>query len=106
MKSNTKAALCYVFGIISALIFLAIEKNDEFVRKSAAQSLAFNLLFLVVDYAVRFIPIFKTLIASSLRLFFVVVAVILIIKALQRIYYKLPFVGDFAEKYFLNLFLK
>lgn len=43
MDNRVKAAFSYVFGWITGIIFLAIEKEDEFVRKSAAQSFVLSL---------------------------------------------------------------
>ena len=46
MDNRVKAAFSYVFGWITGIIFLAIEKEDEFVRKSAAQSFVLSLFLL------------------------------------------------------------
>ncbi len=49
MDNRVKAAFSYVFGWITGIIFLAIEKEDEFVRKSAAQSFVLSLFLLACN---------------------------------------------------------
>ena len=39
LSKNTAAALCYVAGWVSGLVFLLVEKKDEFVRFHAMQSI-------------------------------------------------------------------
>ena len=57
MDNRVKAAFSYVFGWITGIIFLAIEKEDEFVRKSAAQSFVLSLFLLACNLLVFWIPI-------------------------------------------------
>ena len=51
LDSNVAGALSYLFGIVTGLIFFLIEKDDQFVRWHAAQSMAFNGV-LIVAYIV------------------------------------------------------
>ena len=48
LDANVAAALCYVFGFFSGILFLATEKRSRFVRFHAVQStLAFAGLFVI-----------------------------------------------------------
>ncbi|RJT02674.1 DUF4870 domain-containing protein [Halococcus sp. IIIV-5B] len=55
LDSNVAGALSYVFGFVSGLIFYLIEKEDEFVRWHAAQSIALSAVVAVVSIALSFV---------------------------------------------------
>ena len=55
LDSNVAGALSYLFGMISGLIFFLIEKDDQFVRWHAAQSMAFSGLLIVTYIALTFL---------------------------------------------------
>lgn len=98
LNKNVAATLCYVFGWISGLIFLLIEKQDQEVRFHAVQSIivfgALHLLSIILDASLIGIPLIPLIYLASLVLW-----ILLIIKAYQGEQYKLPFAGDLAEKW-------
>lgn len=98
LSKNMAATLCYVFGWISGLIFLLIEKQDQEVRFHAVQSIivfgALHLLSIILDASLIGIPLIPLIYLASLVLW-----ILLIIKAYQGEQYKLPFAGDLAEKW-------
>ena len=49
MEENIAGLLCYVFGWVSGLIFLLIDKRP-FVKFHAAQSIAFNIAFFAAGW--------------------------------------------------------
>lgn len=104
MKSNIKAMLAYFGLYITGIIFLAIEKDDEFVRKSAAQSIVFGIATNLLSICISFTPFIGGFINSIFSLFCFVIWLILICKAYNNTYYKLPIIGDISEKYVLNWF--
>src|SRR5690349_20526107 len=90
-NQNTNAALCYLFGWVTGLIFLLVEKDNKFVRFNAAQSLlTFGVLGVLMMVLFFLAPIF--MIAS------VVLWAYLMYQAYQGKMVKLPVIGDFAEK--------
>lgn len=87
---NLKAALTYLFGFLTGIFFLMAEKNDQFVRFHAMQS---TITFLGL-FILNFIPLIQILVIPvSLVLW-----VVLMYKAYSGEKYKLPYVGDLAEK--------
>lgn len=106
MTNQTKAAITYVFGFISGIIFLILNKESEFVRKSAAQSTVFSLIYLILIVLFNLIPTVGTIIASIITVFAFIAWVMLIIKATHNIYLKIPFVSIISEKYVLNQLTK
>jgi len=93
-KGNVNAALTYVAGWITGLIFLLVEKKDEFIRFHAAQSLiVFGGVMIIT-----LIPALGQALALVLWPLSLVLWVILIVKAYQGEKFKLPVIGDLAEK--------
>lgn len=104
MKSNTKAMLSYLGIYITGIIFLATEKDDEFVRKSAAQSFVFGVALHLLSACILFTPFLGTFFYSIFSLFCFGIWILLIYKAYNNIYFKLPVIGDISEKYVINWF--
>jgi uncharacterized membrane protein len=90
LQENVEGLLCYLAGWITGLIFLLVEKENKFVRFHAIQSIGVSLVFMVLS----FIPIVN-FVAWIIGF---VLAIFLMIQAYQGKMYKLPFIGDFAEK--------
>lgn len=98
IKPNVAALLSYLLGFITGLIFLLIEKNNKFVRFHALQSIAtFGFIF-VAQWVIAFIPVLGPVISGLLSITAVVLWVVLMVKAYQGEKYKLPWLGDLAEK--------
>lgn len=104
MDSRSKAVLSYVFIFISGLIFLVTEKQDEFVRKSAAQSFVFSIVFIALGRVCDIIPFVGGLLSGLVGLAGFVLWIVLIAKAGQNIYFKLPIISDLSENYVLKWF--
>lgn len=93
LPRNTKAALSYVLGWLTGIVFLLIEK-DKFIRFHAMQSIitfgVLNILLLIPFIGWALTPLI--LIVSFLLWLF------LIFKAYQGEEFKLPIIGDFVQK--------
>ena len=109
MQNNMAGALCYIFGWITGVIFLLIDpyKNDKFVRFHAFQSIFFNLSLIVVYIAFMFLGFILAMIHLGLLLvpiWFVLgvgifaLWLFLMFKAYNNQKFKLPIIGDLAEK--------
>jgi len=93
LPKNTAAALSYVLGWLTGIVFLLIEK-DPFVRFHAMQSVTtFGLLTVF-----SLIPIIGWLLSPVFMLAGFILWLVLIFKAYQGEKFKLPVIGDFAEK--------
>jgi uncharacterized membrane protein len=98
MEENLAALLCYLLGFITGIIFFVVEKESEFVKFHAMQSImAFGGLF-ILNIVLGFIPIIGWAIGLLLNLASVVVWIVCMIKAYQGEKFKLPVIGDLAEK--------
>lgn len=102
LERNVAGLLCYLVGWVTGLIFLLIEKEDRFVRFHAMQSIVvFGALTVVglVLIPIFAIPIVGWLLTAAYWLLWVVVWIVLMVKAYQNQMYKLPVAGDFAERH-------
>lgn len=92
------AACSYLFGFISGLIILTVERKNRFVRFHATQSIITFITLFIAIVILEFIPIIGPVIGALLLLFSGIYALFLISKAIQGIYYKVPHIGNIVEK--------
>ena len=98
LEQNLAGLLCYVLGWVTGLVFLALEKENKFVRFHATQSIATFGALTVVIIILNFIPFIGWILGWLVNLLGLVLWIILMIKAYQGQTYKLPWAGNFAEK--------
>lgn len=98
VDENIEALLCYAFGWVTGLVFLLLEKNNQNVRFHAMQSLIVFLTLWVGSVVLVMVPLIGPIVAMLTWPFSVVLWIILMLKAYQGGRYKLPVVGDIAEK--------
>jgi uncharacterized membrane protein len=112
MTSNVAAALTYLLGFITGIIFLVIEpyNKDPFVRFNAFQSIFLSIVYVVFSmvWGVLFgalliasLGFMFTLIALALRLVelaFFLLWLFLMYKAYKNERYSLPIIGALAAK--------
>ncbi len=97
-NENLMAAASYLLGFITGIIFLLLEKQNKFVRFHAMQStILFGGIF-VANIALGFIPILGWMVGLMLSLVAFILWIILMWKAFQGEMYKVPYVGDLAQK--------
>lgn len=111
MEENVAGLLAYIFGWITGLIFLLIDKRP-FVKFHAAQSIALNIAFLAVWFAFWIVSFFLTIVTAALHfpigflsvfffpvimLAFLVIWIFVMYKAYSHEKYKLPIIGNLVE---------
>ena len=118
LDENIAALLSYIFGWVSGLIFFLMEKDSRLVRFHAMQSILLNVLAIILIFVVWIATVVMvivgaavgdilgtlfTLLATLIWVVFgigMLIAVILcLVKAFQGQYFKLPIIGNFAEKF-------
>jgi len=93
LDENVAGLLCYLFGFVTGIIFLVLEKKSSFVKFHAKQSTITFLCLFVITLLVGWIPILGTLIL----IFSLILWLVLMIKALQGKRYGVPIVGKMVE---------
>ncbi len=105
MQPNVAAGLSYVLGWVTGLIFFLVEKQNRFVRFHAMQSILFFGGLTVINIALNIIGNFGVLWFLTLPLGWIIGLIglvgwiVLMINGFQGKYFKLPVIGDYAEKY-------
>jgi uncharacterized membrane protein len=95
--ANVAAALTYLVGFVTGIIFLLVEKDNKFVRFHAMQSTLVFIGIVAIDILLQIVPILGALVVV-----FVVIPVsailwlLLMYKAYQGEEFKLPLVGQMA----------
>jgi uncharacterized membrane protein len=109
LEQNTAALLSYIFTWVTGLIFYLLEKDNKYVRFHALQSILFGISWMVLSVVlvvvVRVLSIVPILGAFLSVIFwlvyvvaYVVILIMLMVKAFQGERYKLPIIGDIAER--------
>ena len=99
LPGHMAAILCYLLGWISGLIFYLIEKDSDFVRFHAAQSIIVFGGLTIISIVIQVLPFLGQLVGALLSLLGLALWIILMVKAGLKERYKLPWVGDLAEEY-------
>jgi uncharacterized membrane protein len=98
LDPNIAAGLSYVAGWVTGLIFFLIEKQNRLVRFHAMQSILFSAVWIVLGIVIGMIP-FLGFLGVLFNLGMFVVWIVLLVNAFQGKYFKLPVIGDYAERY-------
>jgi uncharacterized membrane protein len=101
MTSNVAGMLSYILGFITGIIFLVIEpyKRDPFVRFHAFQSIFYWVACFIIGIAlITILPFSLYPLIWLVRLAMFVGWIFLMYKAYSNEKFKLPLIGDLAEK--------
>lgn len=104
------ALLSYLLSWVTGLIFYLIEKDDKYVRFHAMQSIILGVVWIIVIVVLQTLfsvfifiaPALVSLLALLIPLLWlgmVVLTIVLMVKAYQGEKFKLPVIGDMAERY-------
>ncbi|MDE2312274.1 MAG: DUF4870 domain-containing protein [Patescibacteria group bacterium] len=97
MTPHAAAALSYVLGFITGIYFYVTSK-DAYVRFHAMQSTVLSVALIVLSIILGYVPVLGALLSPLISLGTLILVIVLIIKAYHGEKYKLPYIGDFAEK--------
>jgi len=106
LSENIEGALCYSFGFVTGIIFLFLEDDNKFVKFHAIQSTIVFLPLFIIYVAITFFPMVGMIMnMMSWPIIIPIFSFIIVIFWLFMMYkafigeiYKLPIVGDFAER--------
>jgi len=98
LEENVEGALAYLFTWLSGILLFLLEKESNFVRFHALQSTITFIGWFVVEFILMFIPLFGWFISSLMWIGMIILWLYCMIKAYQGEKFKLPIVGDIAEK--------
>ena len=119
LDANIAALLAYLLGFLGGLIFFFMEKSSRFVKFHAMQSILFQVLIAVFVIFAIIVSVILGVLSAAMNggviiailggLFTLVLVVVclalfigfvmLVIKAFQGQAFKLPIIGNMAEKF-------
>ena len=94
LPQNTAAALTYVLGWLTGLVFILVEKDNKIVRFHAMQSVIFFATLTIAS----FIPVIGWLLSPLLMIVGFIAWLICIYKAYNGEEFELPIAGKLARK--------
>lgn len=101
LPENAAAALCYLFGFVTGIIFLVLEpyNKNKLIRFHAFQSIFLNVVVLVIWEALRIIlPWGIWRLIGLIDLLFFILWIYMLLQTYQGKKVVLPVIGDLAEK--------
>ena len=99
LDENVEALLSYLLGWITGILFFLLERESRFVRFHAVQSIIVFLSITVLQAILPILPFLGSLFSTLLGVLAFILWIVLMVKAYQGEYFKLPIAGDLAEKY-------
>lgn len=108
LEANIAGALTYALGFITGIIFLVVEKQSDFVKFHARQSIVVWVAYFIVNWLVGFVIGFLPLALLALwgilsllvSLAGLGIWIWLMYKAYQGQMYEFPVLGQFAKGLF------
>ncbi len=97
LQENIASLLCYLFSWVSGLIFFFIDKRPA-VRFNAMQSIILGVAYFIIVMILTF-SVIGILIVWLLWIAFIILSIFLMIRAYQGNTWKLPLIGNLAEKW-------
>lgn len=109
LAPNIASMLCYICMPITSIVFMLMEKENKDVQFHAWQGTVFGVGYIVVIVAIEilaallgavvsFLGVVIGLLVPVLGLVAFILWIICLVKAYQGERWKIPYVGDFAEK--------
>jgi uncharacterized membrane protein len=99
LSDNAAGALAYV-TIIPAIIFLIVEpyNKNSYIRFHSWQSIFLGIAFVAIHIVLGIIPLIGWLVLMLLDLGFLVLWIVVILKALKGERFQLPVIGKYAAQ--------
>jgi len=98
LQPNVAGLLCYLVGWVTGIVFLIIEKENQFVRFHAIQSIIVFGALTVVNIILTFIPIIGWIVSVIIGIIAFILWILLMVRAYQGKRYKVPIAGNMAEQ--------
>ena len=98
LSQNGAAALSYVLGFLTGLFFY-LTRKEPYVKFHAMQSIIVSVSLMLISYLLGLIPPVGAWLSPLVGIASLILVIYLIIKAYNGEKYKLPYIGDLAEKH-------
>jgi len=99
LAENVAGLLCYVLGWVSGIVFILIEQENKFVRFHAIQSIIVFGSLSIASAVLTWLPFIGVFFAWLIGVLGFILWIVLMVKAVLGTKYKLPWAGNFAERW-------
>ncbi|MCS7165816.1 MAG: DUF4870 domain-containing protein [Candidatus Calescibacterium sp.] len=111
IQDNILAAVGYIIPVIAMIVYF-VEKENNFLKFHCLQSIILSMIVIAIFSIIssiicflQFIPAVGSILSCVFLLFLIpivlvifLIAIFLAVKAYNREYYKIPYIGDQVEK--------
>ena len=99
LSDNAASGLAY-FTLIPAIIFLVVAPYNQKaeIRFHCWQSIILGIVCVVIDVVLTLIPFVRWIVLPLFALLVLIVWILCIVKAFSGQRFKIPVIGDFADK--------
>ena len=98
LEPRLAAVLSYLFGFVTGIIFLVIERDSQYVRFHAMQSTVTFISLFVIRVVAEVIPLVGPALGWVANIAGIGLWALLMIKAWQGERYMLPMIGEMADE--------
>lgn len=98
LDENIAGLLCYVLGFISGIVVLVMEKENQFVRFHALQSIIWFVLLAIAGRILGWLPLIGGLLGGLVSIIVIASWLFLMYNAYMGKKFKIPMIGDAVEK--------
>lgn len=99
-NQKTKSVIAYIFGLIGGLIVLLMKDSEETTKIHAAQSITIFLMYYILKFVIRFLPLQIPYISHILNLLYIIAILVGIVKACNGNEPEIPVIGNIAKSVF------
>jgi uncharacterized membrane protein len=99
LQQNVAGMLSYLLTWVTGIVFYLLEPNNKFVRFHAVQSIVVFGAISILYFILWFVPVIGWVINIFLGLLAFILWIVLMVKAYLGQMWKVPVLGDIAEKW-------
>ena len=103
VDANIAALLSYLLGFVTGIVFFILEKDSKYVKFHAMQSILVSVALLIIYFILGLIPILGWILAFLISLASIILWIALMFKAYKYTWFKLPVIGELAEKQSMSI---
>ena len=98
LDENVAGMLTYPLGALTGIIFLLIEKDNNFVKFHAIQSIIFSIAYFIITFIITLVPLIGLIVTILSTPLYIAFIVFLAYKAYKHEMFEIPIIGEFAKK--------
>jgi uncharacterized membrane protein len=98
LDENVAGMICYLGVFITGLVFFFMERDSRFVKFHGLQSTMLFISLSIVKSVFGWVPLLGSLVINAVNLLSFVLWIVMMVKAYNGEWFKLPVIGDIADR--------